>query len=83
VVAINLFELVDHLKRAIQTLVGRLKRSKALTQSTQKHFDEISRRMTVKELIGGKARRRKLNLQITGAVRSQKREIDKRGSVVP
>jgi hypothetical protein len=82
VIAMNLFELVDHLMFALKAFIDQLKRSKALARTAQQHFDEISHLATVKELRCGKSKKRKLNLQITGAVTSQKREVDEVGSVV-
>lgn len=77
VLHINLFELVEHLIFASRSLISALKRDHHFYQRGQKYFTEISQPMVVNEF-----QRKALNLQITRAIKNQKREVSKDGKVV-
>lgn len=80
---INLFELVDHLISALNSLISDLKKNHVLHQKVQMHFDKISKSVIVKELPRkSKSNKIKLNRQITRAIKSQKREVNKNSKVI-
>lgn len=83
VLTVNLFQLVDDLVQAIQANIAELKRNKHRREEVQSTYKEISRPLSVQELPKkNKSLKRKLALQITKAVKVQRWEVDKKGTVI-
>ena len=82
VLNINLFQLVDDFVESVQILISELRRSRKKFMECQKNYNEISRKLSVKELPKkGKKLKRILNLQITKAVKAQRLEV-RNGNVI-
>jgi hypothetical protein len=71
----NLFQLIDDFIRGVHILIAELKKSKTKRTKSQKHYTEISRRLSVKELPKNNKTKRSLNVQISRAVKAQRFEV--------
>lgn len=79
---INLFELVDNLIFSIKELTSELKMNSILAKEVQITFNKLLIPIRIKDLPKkGKRIKRNLNLQMTRAIKSQKREVNK-GQVI-
>ncbi len=72
---VNLFELVENFFDSVSLLIDDLKRSTRIRNSCQRHYHKISRAQPVSELERSKKIQRRLNLQISRAVKTQRLEV--------